>query len=169
LVSDTGSFRYQNTSPRCFHVAAALVDLGVNPSQVADYLYETRSLSSILLIRESLNTLRVHRGGKLASIEVTAKMMEDVGAVYEDADSIINYPRAIAGVEVAVCFKESKKRTGIHVSLRSRSKVDVSEVAVSLGGGGHPRAAGVVLEGTLEQVKARVFRVLDELGICTDS
>lgn len=168
LVSDTGGFRYQNTSPRCFHVAAELIDLGANPSQVADYLYETRSLSSLLLLKESLHTLRMDKGGKLASIEVTAKMMEDVGAVYEDADEIINYPRSIAGVEVAVCFKENQERTGIHISLRSRSKVDVSEVAVSLGGGGHPRAAGVVLQGSLEQVKSRVFGVLDEWGICTD-
>ncbi|HHY12058.1 MAG TPA: bifunctional oligoribonuclease/PAP phosphatase NrnA [Firmicutes bacterium] len=169
LVSDTGGFRYQNTSPRCFHVAAELIDSGANPSQVADYLYETRSLSSLLLLKNALHTLALHKGGKLASIDVTAQMLKDARASFEDANSVIDYPRSIAGVEVALCFKENQDQATVHLSLRSRSKVDVSKVAVSLGGGGHPRAAGAVVEGTLEQVRARVFGVLDGLGIWTDS
>jgi phosphoesterase RecJ-like protein len=169
LVTDTGGFRYQNTTPRCFHVAAELIDTGVNPSQVADQLYEARSFSSLMLLKNALHTLEVYKNGQLASIDVTRAMLEDSGASLEDADSVVNYPRSIAGVEVALCFKESLDQTAVHLSLRSRSKVDVSKIAGLLGGGGHPRAAGAVIEGTFEQAKARVFGVLDGLEIWTDS
>jgi len=96
-------------------------------------------------------------------------MLEDSGASLEDADSIVDYPRSIAGVEVALCFKENLDREAVNISLRSRSKVDVSQIAAMLGGGGHPRAAGAVVEGTLEQAKARVFEVLAGLELWTDS
>ncbi len=168
LVSDTGGFRYQNTSPRCFHVAAELIDLGVRPSQVADYLYETRSFSSLMLLKKSLCTLTLYKGGQLASIEVTEEMIESVGASFEDADSIIDYPRSIAGVEVTLCFKESLGQSTVRLSLRSKSRVDVSKIAEALGGGGHPRAAGAVLQGNLKQAKSRVFEVLDGLEIWMD-
>lgn len=169
LLSDTGGFRYQNTSPRCLNVAADLLGRGVNPSEVADQLYEARSYSSLMLLKNALQTLTLHKDGQIASIEVTQAMLEASGASIEDAESIVNYPRSIAGVEVALCFKESKGRTAVHLSLRSRSRVDVSKIAGILGGGGHPRAAGAVLEGPMEQVKARVFGVMEGLEIWTDS
>jgi phosphoesterase RecJ-like protein len=169
IVTDTGGFRYQNTGPRCFHVAAELIDKGVNPSFVADLLYETRSLSSLMLLKNALQALEVYKNGRLATIDVTKAMLEDAGASFEDADSIVNYPRSIAGVEVALCFKESPDQTAVHLSLRSRSKVDVSEIAGLLGGGGHSRAAGAVVQGSLEQVKTRVLGVLDGLDIWADS
>ncbi|MGI6162314.1 MAG: DHH family phosphoesterase [Bacillota bacterium] len=168
IATDTGGFRYQNTSPRAFHVAAELIDAGANPSQVADYLYEARTLSSIVLLRSALHTLALHNGGKVASVEVTAEMIKDAGALFEETEGIIDYPRSIAGVEVSLCFKQNEDRTGVHVSLRSRSRVDVSAIAASLGGGGHPRAAGVFIQGTLEETKARVFELLSEPEIWTD-
>lgn len=169
LVTDTGGFRYQNTSPRCLQVAAELLSRGVNPSEVADQLYEAKSFASLMLLKNALHTLTLHGNGRLATIEVTRAMLEDSGASLEDADSIVDYPRSIAGVEVALCFKENLDWEAVNISLRSRSKVDVSQIAAMLGGGGHPRAAGAVVEGTLEQAKARVFEVLAGLELWTDS
>ncbi len=167
IATDTGGFRYQNTSRRAFHVASELIDAGANPSQVADYLYEARTFSSIVLLQSALRTLALHNDGKVASVEVTADMIKDAGASFEETEGIIDYPRSIAGVEISLCFKQNEDRTGVHVSLRSRSRVDVSQIAASLGGGGHPRAAGVFIEGTLEEAKARVLELLDEPEIWT--
>ncbi len=168
LVSDTGGFRYQNTSPRTLRVAARLIELGADPSKVAESLYENRSFSSMMLLKTALGTLALRKKGRIASIDITAQMMKDAGASDEDADFVIDYPRCIFGVEVALRFKEDMARKAVHLSLRSKSRVNVSKVAGLLGGGGHPRAAGVVLEGTLEEVKTRVFGVLDGLDIWTD-
>jgi phosphoesterase RecJ-like protein len=169
LVTDTGGFRYQNTTPRAFHVAAELIDAGANPSQVADYLYETKTLSSVVLLRDALHTLTLHSGGKVASVDVTSEMVKNAGALFEETEGIIDYPRSIAGVEVSLCFKENEDRSGVHVSLRSRSRVDVSKIAASLGGGGHPRAAGVFIQGSLDEVKGMVLEVLGESESWTDS
>jgi len=89
-------------------------------------------------------------------------MLQSSGAAPEETEGIIGYPRSIAGVEVALLFREDTEGRGFHVSMRSRSKVDVSQVAVSLGGGGHPRAAGALLKGDLREVTEKVLAALDK-------
>ena len=167
IVTDTGGFRYQNTGPRCFHVAAELIDKGVNPSFVADLLYETRSLSSLMLLKNALQALEVYKNGRLATIDVTKAMLEDAGASFEDADSIVNYPVPLQGGSRLV--PKRARPNGCAFEFEVQVKVDVSEIAGLLGGGGHSRAAGAVVQGSLEQVKARVLGVLDGLDIWADS
>lgn len=160
IVSDTGGFRYQNTTARALWVASELVDAGADPSKVADHLFETRSLSSLLLLSSALQTLTLHFAGKVASVEVTREMMHNSGASPDETEGIINYPRSIEGVEVALCFKETLDAQGVDVSFRSKYKVDVSKIAESLGGGGHARAAGAFIPGTLDEAKRKVLNVL---------
>ncbi|MGE5579184.1 MAG: DHH family phosphoesterase [Bacillota bacterium] len=163
IVTDTGGFRYQNTTGTCLRIAAALLDKGVSAWSIAEQVFETRSVSSVLLLASALSTLKLHRRGKVASIFVTKEMMMAAGASPEETEGIIGYPRSLTGVEVALLFKEDPEGRGFHVSMRSRSKVDVAEVAVSLGGGGHPRAAGALIPGDLAEVTAKVLSKLDSL------
>lgn len=163
IVTDTGGFRYQNTTGACLRIAAALLDKGVSAWSIAEQVFETRSVSSVLLLASALSTLKLHRRGKIASIFVTKEMMKAAGASPDETEGIIGYPRSLTGVEVALLFKEDLAGRGFHVSMRSRSKVDVAQVAVSLGGGGHPRAAGALIPGDLSEVMAKVLSELDKL------
>lgn len=169
LLTDTGGFRYQNTTGHTHRVASKLIDAGVNAYRVAEEIYETKSLSSILLLGRALETLTLRYGGKLAYVYVTREMMRVTGASTEDTEGIINYPRSILGVEIALCFKEHETEGKVHVSFRSRSLVDVAEIAKQLGGGGHPRASGALIEGSVQDAVAEVLKVLDGLNLWTDS
>lgn len=169
IVTDTGGFRYQNTTRYTFQVAGELTGKGVNPWEIAELVFETRSVSSLLLLGKALTTLKLYHGGKLATVVVTREMMACAGASPEETEGIISFPRSISGVEVSLFFRETEDGKGFHVSFRSRSKVDVAEIAVEFGGGGHPRAAGALIAGTLDEVSRKVLDVLDKIGIWTDS
>jgi phosphoesterase RecJ-like protein len=169
IATDTGGFRYQNTTKETFEIAGALTGYGANPWEIAEQIFETRSVSSVLLLGKALNTLKVSRGGKLATLAVTRDMMAQAGASADETEGIIGFPRSISGVEVSLLFREMEDGSGFHVSFRSRSKVDVSKIAMRLGGGGHPRAAGALVGGTLEEAFRKVLAILDELDIWTDS
>lgn len=169
IATDTGGFRYQNTTKETFEIAGALTGYGANPWEIAEQIFETRSVSSVLLLGKALNTLKVSRGGKLATLAVSRDMMAQAGASADETEGIIGFPRSISGVEVSLLFREMEDGSGFHVSFRSRSKVDVSKIAMRLGGGGHPRAAGALVGGTLEEAFRKVLAILDELDIWTDS
>jgi len=168
IVTDTGGFRYQNTTPKALRIAAKLMDIGVKASEVADHVFETRSLSSLLLLKEALGTLKIYEKGRLATITVTREMMRVAGASMDETEGIINYPRSIPGVEVAVFFKETEDGKGVHVSFRSKSNVNVAEIASSLGGGGHPRASGAFLPGSVQEVSNKVLSAFNRLGVWKD-
>mgnify|MGYP000957587222 CR=1 FL=1 len=169
IATDTGGFRYQNTTPRALRVAAELVGLGASPSEIAGHLYEARTLSSIVLLCTVLKTLAFHHEGKVALVEVTDGMVEEAGSSFEEAEGIIDYPRSISGVEVSLCFKEDSSNEGVRISMRSKSKIDVSSLAGLFGGGGHPRAAGAFVQGSMEEVKSKVLKALDDPVLWTDS
>ncbi len=168
LITDTGGFRYQNTTPKAMTLAATLLEKGVKGSEIADLVFETRSASSVLLLASALNTLKMYRGGKVAAVTVTREMLKMTGASPEETEGIIGYPRSIIGVELSVFFKEADEPGKVHVSFRSRRVVDVAHLAKSLGGGGHPRAAGALMEGSIPEVTAKVLAAVDGLGIWTD-
>jgi phosphoesterase RecJ-like protein len=167
IVTDTGGFRYQNTTKETHILAAELLDKGVNGSEIFDSVFETRTVSSIMLLARALSTLKLYRGGKIAVVSLTQEMIRASGASSDETEGIIGYPRSISGVEVSLFFKEADEPGKVHVSFRSRSAVDVAAVAQTLGGGGHPRAAGALIEGTIEEVTAKVMSQLDQLDIWT--
>lgn len=164
IITDTGSFRYTNTSPECLRVAAELLELGVVPDQVAEELFEKRDLREIQLLSEALSRLEVSPDGTIAWLTLDKPLLERVGIGLEETEGFINYPRSIRGVRVALAFKELAAGS-YKVSLRSKGEVDVSRVAAAFSGGGHRNAAGCILEGDLGEVKGRVLaeirRVMD--------
>ncbi len=161
IITDTGGFRYQNTSPDCFRVAAELLEAGASAWEIAEQVFETRTVSSVLLLGNAITTLKLYKGGKIAAISVTRDILKASGASPQETEGIVGYPRSIVGVEVALLFREDLEGKGFHVSFRSRSRVDVAAVAVSLGGGGHPRAAGALIKGNLAQVTDKVLAALE--------
>jgi phosphoesterase RecJ-like protein len=152
LSTDTGDFRYSNATSRAFRAAAGMVDAGARPSRVANWVHNHRSLASVRLLGEALQTLRILCGGKLAVITADRSAFERAGAGPEDTEEIVNIPRSIAGVEAVAYFKQWEDGT-VRVSLRSRGDVDVRAVAESFGGGGHVNAAGCAVQGELSKVE----------------
>ncbi|MGB9735714.1 MAG: DHH family phosphoesterase [bacterium] len=161
IVYDTGSFKYRNTTYKTLRVASELIRLGANIGDISENLYETLPLGKLKLLEMVLKTLELSSDGRIASVEVTRGMYQATGTTKEEAEGLIDYPKSIKGVDVAVLFREVDDNK-YKVSLRSKNDVDVSCVAEALGGGGHKNAAGCTIEGRLFDVKNKVFTKIVE-------
>lgn len=155
LLSDTGGFRYQKTSPAALRAAAELLEAGVDPWEVSSGLFESNPLARQRLLALCLNTLDLRSNGQLAFLHVTEEMFHQTQSDPTMTDGFVNFGRGIKGVEVAAFLRPQAQ--GWKVSMRSRGRVNVSGVASHFGGGGHQQAAGTVLQGDLEQVKQAVL------------
>lgn len=164
VATDCGFFRYANTDAQTLHAAARLVNYGAEPHIISQQI-QMMPLSKITALSRVLDTLEVTDCGKVATIVVPPGVSS---ADVEDTEGFIDYPRNIAGVEVAIMFKPSLEKGTVKLSFRSR-QLNVSELAQSLGGGGHVRAAGCTLKGTIQEVKpivlARVWEALREAAL----
>ena len=156
ILTDTGSFRYSNTSPKAFAIARACLLAGVDPWKQAEKIYETQPLARLRLLKLALATLEVTADGRISSMMVSRKMMEESGASTGLTEDFINYPRSLEGTEVALLFREISSDE-YRISLRSRGTVDVAKIAREFQGGGHPNAAGCTLEGTLLAVRTKIL------------
>ncbi|WP_028550469.1 DHH family phosphoesterase [Paenibacillus sp. UNC451MF] len=163
LLTDTGGFRYANTTPKVMRIAADMLQRGVKGHELAEHLLEKLSYPQISLIKSSLSTLSFAHHNQVAWLSVTLSELELSGASNEDLDGLVNYPRNVEGVEVGILFKE--REDIVKVSLRSNGKVDVAQVAKLFGGGGHVRAAGCAVKGTLNEAIERVVR---EVGLALE-
>ena len=159
IATDCGFFRYANTRPATMRIGADLLSYGVEPNVIAEAL-EQVSLDTMRLTVRALQTMEFFAEGQVAVITVTKDMLEHD----ESTDELINYPRKVEGVEVAVMLKQKDDRS-IKVSMRSRS-ADVSQIAMQFGGGGHARAAGCSIDGSIEEAREKLLAViLPEVGI----
>ncbi|MFH1729281.1 MAG: bifunctional oligoribonuclease/PAP phosphatase NrnA [Pseudomonadota bacterium] len=162
IVSDTGAFKYSNTSKKCLHISGDLIGLGVSPWEITMHLFENEPWNRIKLLKEVLNTIEISKSGKYASITITKEIFAKTGTSPVDTDRLINFARSIRGTEIACQFRETKEGF-TKVSFRSRGKVDVSEICMSFGGGGHKNAAGCTIQLPIDEAKKTVFEKLDEL------
>jgi bifunctional oligoribonuclease and PAP phosphatase NrnA len=162
LVTDTGSFRFSKTSPRCHEAAAEMLALGVAPPRVYQEVYERNSLALVRLGAVALAGLRLLEDGRLACITLTRAQVMDCDADTEDTSDIVNGLLAIEGVRVAVMLKEIAGGR-IKLSLRSKKDLDVNRLAARFGGGGHRNAAGAVLDGPLQEALETVLASCREL------
>ncbi len=161
IVTDTGSFRYSNTTPRAHRIVADLLELGVEPERMYRSLYATLTPDSIALTRRALTALTLHEDLPVAWISLTPEDMEITGATKDDLDALVEYPRRIRGIEAAVLFRALPDgRT--KVSLRATGDMDVAAVARRLGGGGHVKAAGALVNHGLEETERIVIEALRE-------
>ncbi len=156
LVTDTGGFRFGNTSPRCLAVAAELLMAGVDPEQMYARIYGSVPLGRIHLLRDALDTLEVDMAHGMAWVKVVAGALERHGVSSEDLDGVVEHPRSIAGVRLALLFRDLGHGK-VKVSFRSLAGVNVNTLARAFGGGGHARAAGALIVGSLAEVETRVL------------
>ncbi len=164
IVTDTGSFQYDCTSNHTFAVAGNLVACGVQPAVISHYLYDTASFGRLQLMQQVLATLESFFSDQVAVIRVSRAMLKSTGTTLEDCEGLINLPRSVGAVRVAVFLKESADdQQSISVSLRAKGDCDVAAVAAGFKGGGHKNAAGFRVSGkTLEQVRDRLLPKLEQ-------
>ena len=162
LATDTGFFRYHNTTLRTFEAAEELVRAGVVPGDVSLWINESATRGSIKLLGLCLNTLELSAGGKIATIELPQHFFADAGATPEDTEGIVNYGRSIEGVLVAVMLKEGSDG-GTRVSLRAKPGIDVQQVAAMFGGGGHKAASGCTIPLPMAEAKAKLLGILSDV------
>lgn len=148
ILTDTGNFKYENTTATTHLIVAELLGVGVHPTQVARQIYDEMPYPYIQILKVGLNHLQVSDDGKVAWIALSRDDLEKAGAVDEHTDGLINYARLIKGVEVAIMLRETSETT-VKVSLRSKNFVDVNLLAAEFGGGGHAKAAGCKLDKPL--------------------
>lgn len=152
IHTDTGSFRYSNVTPKTFRIASDLVAAGAEPAFIAECLYERRATESLRWLGEALSRVEVSDDGRLAWLALPA---DAVPESFIQAEDLVNYPRSIGSVRVAVFLRERDHQ--VKVSLRGKGDVDVRAIAARFGGGGHTNAAGCTIAGTLAHVTREVL------------
>jgi phosphoesterase RecJ-like protein len=161
IVTDTGQFQYSNTTSVTHQIAGDLINNGVNVSLMFERIYQNSSKEKVMLTKAALGTLEFYHNDRISCISLTLKQMMEVNAQEEDSDGIINLGRDIECVEAAIFLKELEPGK-IKVGLRSKKVIDMAAVAKKFGGGGHVRAAGCTLHGSMEEVKEKILEAIIE-------
>jgi len=156
LLTDTGGFRFSNTTARALRIAAALLEKGVDPESIYASVYASAPEGRVRLTAEVLQTLVVEPEEGLAWVTVPPDALDRHDATADDLDGIVEFPRSIAGVRLALLFRHIANGR-VKVSFRSMGEVDVAALAHEFGGGGHHRAAGASIDGTMAEVETKVL------------
>ncbi|MCX6170898.1 MAG: bifunctional oligoribonuclease/PAP phosphatase NrnA [Ignavibacteriales bacterium] len=156
IMTDTGSFRFDRTSPRIHRIMAELLEKGVNPTDVYDKIYDQFKFGRVKLLGDALSSIQIDATQKIAYMIVTRKQLDQSGATEADIDGFVNYCLTIQGVRIGILFYELKD--GIKVSFRSKGEIPVNKLAKEFNGGGHTNAAGIRLfQTTIEDVKEKII------------
>ncbi len=161
LLTDTGGFRHENTTPKALEDAARLARLGADPGYIATMVYKSRPLTTLKLSALAIATMQVDMDGRLAWAKVTRHMLHEAGAVMAESEGIIDTLNSIAGLDTAIMFKEINDRL-TKISVRSRGAVDAAALCAEFGGGGHLRAAGAEIQLPLDEAIRAVLKAAKE-------
>ncbi|MBS1252003.1 MAG: Bifunctional oligoribonuclease and PAP phosphatase NrnA [Anaerolineales bacterium] len=157
IMTDTRSFRTSNTTPRVLQVAARLMQAGAPLTDIVQQIYESKPVASLCLLGQVLESM--HKADRIIWSELTHNMLRACHAKAEDANGIINLLNSTHEADMAILFREDADGS-VDVGFRSKPHVNVAEIAVALGGGGHPQASGCQLSGALPDVRDRVLNTV---------
>ena len=158
LISDTGCFQYANASPHTMRLGAGLIEAGADKDSITEQLYYTRSFEGQKVLGRALDAAQLTDDGICYSI-VTQAMLEEFGATHEDLEDVVGALRVVERCEIAALLKETPAGD-YRLSMRSRGTFNVMEIARSLGGGGHFRAAGATVPGPREAAVTTVLAAI---------
>lgn len=156
ILTDTGSFRFSNSTPAAHRITADLVERGVEPEELHRQVYGARSVRSLRLLGESLETLDVDDDRLVAGMVVPREAYDRLGAATEDLEGFVDFPRSVEDVEVGILFRTTENGD-TKMSLRANGDVDVNAIAREFGGGGHVKAAGATIRRPVEEVVPEVL------------
>jgi phosphoesterase RecJ-like protein len=158
IMTDTGSFRYSNTTAETHKAAAELMKYRIDTVQVYKNVYENIPEEEVKLLNKILPSVKRECGGRLVWFQVPHNLLKGKKIVFDLGEHILSFGRAMKGAEVVVLFKENLGvKREIRVNLRSQGKFDVNKLAQYFGGGGHKAAAGITMHGTITAVRKKVL------------
>lgn len=159
LSTDTGCFKYPNTTPAAHRLAAELMEAGADYAHINEWMFDRKSPSRLELERRALDSIRYACDGRCAFMTITAETMRLSGAAEQDTDGLAALPRQIEGVLVGVTLRQ--KEAGVFkVSIRTNAQVNAAAIANRLGGGGHAGAAGCTVSGNADEAAATVLAAI---------
>ena len=161
ISTDTGNFSFSATNAECFEIMSELIRAGLPLAELSRILFRERSREALLLLGKAIASLRFGGGGKIAVMTLTRKDFEECGALPEHADTLINYGLETVGTCMALLGRETETDQ-IKFSLRAKSPRKINDVAQRLGGGGHPQASGVTMQGPLQEATAKVLAEMEK-------
>ncbi len=162
IITDTGSFRFQNVTPNTLRVAAELLEAGAPPAHISENVFDNRTFAATRLLGAALAAMQQTPDGKIVWTHVTALDFQTFGAKDADTEGIVSYVRGVRGADAGILFREMADGQ-IRVSLRSREGLDVSQIAARFGGGGHRMASGCTLPGPLTEAEQIVLAAVQEV------
>ena len=155
ILTDTGSFRFSNSSPGSHRIVADMIERGVEPESVYERIYGARPLKRYQLLRHALDTLEYDAEHGISWMTVPNEAFEELNATSEDLEGMVDVPRSIEQTQVGLLFRKTSKGD-IKVSFRSSGPVDVNQLARRFGGGGHMKASGAIVSGPLDEAIEKV-------------
>lgn len=163
ILTDTGSFRYTNTGGLTHQAVAELFKYKLDINKIYKYIYENISVGEFRMLTKILPKLKFQHQGKIVWFRIEDDLIKDAEITLDMTETVLNFARAIKGVEVAVAFKRNfKAKDEIRVNLRSQGKIDVNKIAKYFSGGGHRTASGCTITGGIETATSRVLKKIRE-------
>ncbi len=158
LVTDTGRFCYDNTSAAAFRAAAEMTEAGASPAEIAVAVFQSRSAASLAIEARAMSRLTLANDDRVAYAWITDADFEEIGSTPEEAESLPDAVRVVAGIDAAVLLRQAGGE--VRGNLRSKAGFDVSAVARHFGGGGHRAASGFTFSGTVEELLPQLLALL---------
>ncbi len=159
LCTDTGCFRYANTSAKALRVAADLIDAGADAAEINRVMFDTKSRARLAVERMAMESIAFYENGRFDVMEITEEMMAASGAQESDIEGLAALPRQVEGVLIAATMRE-RKEGGYKISVRATPPYDASAICARFGGGGHKGAAGCVIDGEKEAVREQLAQAV---------
>ncbi len=158
IITDTGGFRHSGITPDTFEYTAELIRVGVDIPDIYKRTMGTKTKANFELMKRIMNRMELLEDGKVSFTYMTSQDELEVNAESGDHDGLVNIAKDIEGVQVAIFLRQKDNEDVYKVSLRSEDGINVSDICLLFGGGGHARAAGALIKGTLEEVKEKLMK-----------
>jgi phosphoesterase RecJ-like protein len=161
IVTDTGRFAYSNTTPQAMHAAAEVLHYGVNTEEVDRKVYRQLTRAELNIRKTAIHNLQFSNNDRIAFVALSTAEFDEAGCTTSDTEDIIEIPRCVDGVDVAILFYEDKENLGrINVSMRSNGSCDVSALCGAFDGGGHTKAAGCRIIGDMKHAQELILQAV---------
>lgn len=158
IITDTGGFRHAGINADTFEFTAELIRKGVNIPNIYKKVMNTKTMANFKLTRKVMDRMEILDDGKITFTYITSEDEEEVGAEPGDHEGLVDIGRDIEGVEVSIFIRQKDNEDAFKISLRTSELVNASDVCLMFGGGGHPRAAGALIQGNVEQVREKILK-----------
>lgn len=158
IITDTGGFRHAGINPETFEFTAELIRKGVNIPDIYKRTLRTKTRANFELTKRVMSRMELLEDGKITFTYITSEDEKETGAEPGDHEGLVDIGMDIEGVEVSIFIRQKEEENAYKISMRSGDNVNVSDICLMFGGGGHQRAAGALIQGNVEQVREKILK-----------